>query len=100
EQQVGVVARALHPDVVQLVRLVVDLNRRLAQPAAEEPVGAFGDGVLGGVEQGAVVVRPLDRGHALVGVGKQRSGVEVLDVKLVLPHSGNVGGIGQQLRIV
>ena len=63
-------------------------------------IGAFGDGVFGGQEQGLVVGGPFERGHALGGVGKGLAGAEILHVKSVLAVAGDVGGIGQQVRVI
>jgi hypothetical protein len=63
-------------------------------------IGTLGDSVFSGQEQGLVVGRPFERGHALGGIGKGLTGAQILDVQGVLPVAGDVGSVRQQVRVV
>ncbi len=103
EHQVPVVAGAPGTDIEALIGLLVDQDvgrLRGSQHVAEELVLAFGFLVLDGVKQGAIIRRPHHRADPLCLVGQHFAGSQVLEVQSVLPESGGVGRIGQQVAIV
>ncbi len=98
DEQELVAAGAGDPEVEPLVGLLVDevvLLRVGPQAVPPQPVGPLGLGLLGDVEQGAPVVRPLHRRDPGPPVGQHLAAADVLDEEGVDPKPGGIEGVGQ-----